>query len=128
MSRIVEWLYRKFNRIQLHCYFHNFKSFILLHTMNPLWGMSCPKVQFTSNSSQTVPVDIISAYTMRVTVACRIYIYSKLPEPRSLFPWQNIGLTVRRNKSSFHIQCCLMRALQGISRHRFLFPVLYMIF
>jgi hypothetical protein len=54
MSRLVEWLYRKFNRIKLHFYFHNFEPFIWLHAMKYLWVMSCPIVQFTSKVSQTV--------------------------------------------------------------------------
>jgi hypothetical protein len=96
--------------------------------MKPLWGIRSTNVQFTSNSSQSVSVDIISEYKMRDTVSCRIYIYSILSELRILFQWQNIGLTISGNKFPFHIQCYLMRALQRDLHHRSLFPVLFMMF
>ena len=72
-----------------------------------LVGDELPKRAVISNVSQTVYVDIISVYTMRVTVSCCVYIYSMLSEPRILFPWQYTGVTVSENKCSFHIQCCL---------------------
>jgi len=115
-------------KYKLHCYFHNFEPFIGLHTMNSLWATSCRNVQVTFNVSHTVSVHIICVCMVRNTVSCCIYIYSMVSESRILFLWQNIGLTVSGNKSTFHNTCCLMRALQGDSGQRSLFPVRFMIF
>ena len=99
-----------------------------MHATTPLWGMSYPNVQVTSNASQTVSVDITSVCTTRDTVSCLFDINSIFSEPRILFPCQNIVLTVSGNKCTFHIQCCLMRAVRRVSHHRSLFTVLFMIF
>jgi len=90
--------------------------------------MSCSNEQIPFNVSQTVSLDIISIYTMRYTVSCRTLTYAMHSELRILFPCQNIVLTVSGNKCTFHIQCCLMRAVRRVSHHRSLFTVLFMIF
>jgi hypothetical protein len=111
---------------KLHCYFHNFELFIGLHTMNSLWSKSCQDVQFTSNDSHTVWYNQC-IHDENYGLVFYLYIFYALRVPHSLSMTEIWG-EYQWKQCTFHIQFCVISTLQGDSRRRSLFSMLFMIF